>query len=74
LESGETWALKPQNIGGNARMWTPGIKWGVKPGSTTHLTEFFGPLLGVMAAKEFKQAVALVNQTGYGNLGERSAV
>jgi RHH-type proline utilization regulon transcriptional repressor/proline dehydrogenase/delta 1-pyrroline-5-carboxylate dehydrogenase len=47
-------------------MWTPGIKWGVKPGSTTHMTEFFGPLLGVMPAKDLKQAVEMVNQTGYG--------
>jgi RHH-type proline utilization regulon transcriptional repressor/proline dehydrogenase/delta 1-pyrroline-5-carboxylate dehydrogenase len=66
LESGETWALKPENIAGNANLWTPGIKWGVKPGSTTHMTEFFGPLLGVMPAKDLKQAVDWVNQTGYG--------
>ena len=36
------------------------------PGSQTHLTEFFGPLLGVMRAENLKQAVDLVNQTGYG--------
>jgi RHH-type proline utilization regulon transcriptional repressor/proline dehydrogenase/delta 1-pyrroline-5-carboxylate dehydrogenase len=66
LESGERWALQPENVAGNANLWTPGIKWGVKPGSTTHLTEFFGPLLGVMPAKDLKQAVDLVNQTGYG--------
>jgi RHH-type proline utilization regulon transcriptional repressor/proline dehydrogenase/delta 1-pyrroline-5-carboxylate dehydrogenase len=66
LEAGETWALKPENVAGNSHMWTPGIKWGVKPGSTTHMTEFFGPLLGVMPAKNLKQAVEMVNQTGYG--------
>jgi RHH-type proline utilization regulon transcriptional repressor/proline dehydrogenase/delta 1-pyrroline-5-carboxylate dehydrogenase len=66
LESGETWALKPENVVGNANMWTPGIKWDVKPGSTTHLTEFFGPLLGVLPAKNLKQAVDMVNQTGFG--------
>jgi RHH-type proline utilization regulon transcriptional repressor/proline dehydrogenase/delta 1-pyrroline-5-carboxylate dehydrogenase len=66
LNSGETWALKPENVAGNANMWTPGIKWDVKPGSTTHMTEFFGPLLGVMPAGDLKQAVELVNQTGYG--------
>ena len=66
LEAGETWALKPENIDGNANMWTPGIKWDVKPGSNTHMTEFFGPLLGVMPAKNLKQAVDWVNQTGYG--------
>ncbi|CAB1076895.1 Proline dehydrogenase (EC / Delta-1-pyrroline-5-carboxylate dehydrogenase (EC [Olavius algarvensis Delta 1 endosymbiont] len=66
LESGETWALKPENMAGNPNLWTPGIKWGVKPGSTTHLTEFFGPLLGVLPARDLKQAIEIVNQTGYG--------
>jgi len=66
LESGETWALKPENTGGNNRMWTPGIKWGVKPGSYTHMTEFFGPLLAVMPAKDLDHAIEMVNQTGYG--------
>ena len=66
LETGESWALKPNNIAGNPQMWTPAIKWGVKPGCYTHMTEFFGPLLGVMSAKNLKHAVDMVNQTGYG--------
>jgi RHH-type transcriptional regulator, proline utilization regulon repressor / proline dehydrogenase / delta 1-pyrroline-5-carboxylate dehydrogenase len=66
LEPGETWALKPENIGNNPCLWTPGIKWNVKPGSYTHMTEFFGPLLGVMCANNLDHAIELVNQTGYG--------
>ena len=66
LEPGESWALKPRNILDNPHMWTPGIKWGVQPGSYTHMTEFFGPLLGVMRADDLDQAIDLVNQTGYG--------
>ena len=66
LEGGESWALKPAEAAGNPRIWTPGIKWGVKPGSYTHMTEFFGPLLGVMSAEDLEQAVKLANQTGYG--------
>jgi len=66
LEPGETWALKPQMIDDNPHMWTPGIKYGVKPGSVTHMTEFFGPLLGVMHADNLDQAIELVNQTGFG--------
>jgi RHH-type proline utilization regulon transcriptional repressor/proline dehydrogenase/delta 1-pyrroline-5-carboxylate dehydrogenase len=66
LEPGESWALQPENVAGNPNMWTPGIKWDVRPGSVTHMTEFFGPLLGVMPAKNLKQAVDIVNQTGYG--------
>jgi len=66
LEPGESWALQPQNVDKNPRMWTPGIKWDVRPNSTAHLTEFFGPLLGVMLAANLEHAVELVNQTGYG--------
>lgn len=66
LEAGETWALKPENLNGNPYMWTPGIKYDVKPGSYTHMTEFFGPLLAVMKAEDLNHAIQLVNQTGYG--------
>ncbi|MCF8062689.1 MAG: bifunctional proline dehydrogenase/L-glutamate gamma-semialdehyde dehydrogenase [Deltaproteobacteria bacterium] len=66
LEPGETWALKPRNIEGNPYLWTPGIKWGVQPGGYTHMTEFFGPVLGVMRAEDLEEAIRLVNQTGYG--------
>ncbi|MGA9175739.1 MAG: aldehyde dehydrogenase family protein, partial [Desulfobacterales bacterium] len=66
LEPGESWALSPKNIDNNPHIWTPGIKWGVQPGSFTHLTEFFGPLLGVMCAEDLGHAIEVVNQTGYG--------
>jgi RHH-type proline utilization regulon transcriptional repressor/proline dehydrogenase/delta 1-pyrroline-5-carboxylate dehydrogenase len=66
LEPGESWALESQNIHDNPHIWTPGIKWDVRPQSKTHLTEFFGPLLAVMRAKDLDHAIGLVNQTGYG--------
>jgi RHH-type proline utilization regulon transcriptional repressor/proline dehydrogenase/delta 1-pyrroline-5-carboxylate dehydrogenase len=66
LEPGETWALKPENLNDNPYMWTPGIKYDVEPGSYTHMTEFFGPVLAVMQAEGLDHAIELVNQTGYG--------
>jgi RHH-type proline utilization regulon transcriptional repressor/proline dehydrogenase/delta 1-pyrroline-5-carboxylate dehydrogenase len=66
LEPGEEWALKPQPSGDNPNLWTPGIKYGVSPGSYTHLTEFFGPVLAVMRFEKLSEGVALVNQTGFG--------
>ncbi len=66
LEPGEEWALTPHPVEGNPNLWTPGIKYGVRPGSYTHLTEFFGPVLAVMRFEKLSEAVALVNQTGYG--------
>ncbi|MFH1983874.1 MAG: proline dehydrogenase family protein [Pseudomonadota bacterium] len=66
LEPGERWALKPEMVGENPHLWSPGIKYGVQPGSHTHMTEFFGALLGVMRADSLEHAISLVNQTGYG--------
>ena len=66
LEPGESWALMPRKLNRNECLWTPGIKWGVQPGSYTHLTEFFGPVLGVMRFEKLPQAIAMVNQTGFG--------
>lgn len=66
LEEGEEWALKPAIVDNNPYMWSPGIKYGVRPGSYTHMTEFFGPVLGVMKAENLDEAIKLVNQTGFG--------
>jgi RHH-type proline utilization regulon transcriptional repressor/proline dehydrogenase/delta 1-pyrroline-5-carboxylate dehydrogenase len=66
LEPGEEWAVMPQPVEGNPCLWTPGIKYGVRPGSYTHMTEFFGPVLAVMRFETLAEAVRLVNQTGYG--------
>lgn len=66
LEAGESWTLLPEQKQDNPGLFSPGVKWGVQPGSFTHNTEFFGPLLGVMKAKDLQQAIDLVNATGYG--------
>jgi RHH-type proline utilization regulon transcriptional repressor/proline dehydrogenase/delta 1-pyrroline-5-carboxylate dehydrogenase len=66
LEPGEEWALLSKPVEGNPNLWTPGIKYGVSPSSYTHLTEFFGPVLAVMRFEKLSEAVALVNQTGFG--------
>lgn len=66
LEPGETWLLEPRPIEGNLRLWSPGIKLGVKPGSHFHLTECFGPVLGLMRAENLEQAIALANQVEFG--------
>jgi len=66
LEKGESWALKPEPVGDNPYLWTPGIKWNVQPGSYTHMTEFFGPVLAVMRADSLDHAIELVNMPGYG--------
>ena len=66
LEPGESWAVMPEQIGDNPQLWSPGVKYGVTAGSVTHLTEFFGPVLGVMRYSTLSEAIELVNATGYG--------
>ncbi len=66
LEPGESWAVDPRPSAGNPNLWSPGVKWDVSPGNFTHLTELFGPVLGVMRFTTLHEAIALVNATGYG--------
>jgi RHH-type transcriptional regulator, proline utilization regulon repressor / proline dehydrogenase / delta 1-pyrroline-5-carboxylate dehydrogenase len=66
LEEHESWAVRPRRVGDNPHLYSPGVKWGVQPGSYTHLTEFFGPVLGVMRFRSLPEAIRIVNQTGYG--------
>jgi len=66
LEPGESWLLEPQVDPHNDRLCSPGIKLGVREGSFTHLTELFGPVLGVMRADNLDHALRLANATPYG--------
>jgi len=69
LEPGETWLVEPRQLDGTGRLWSPGLKDGVAPGSFLHLTECFGPVLGVMRAATLDEAVALQNATAFGLTG-----
>jgi RHH-type proline utilization regulon transcriptional repressor/proline dehydrogenase/delta 1-pyrroline-5-carboxylate dehydrogenase len=66
LDPGETWLVQPRQLDEEGRLWSPGIKTGVEPGSRTHRTEFFGPVLGVMRARTLDEAIELQNATDYG--------
>lgn len=69
LEPGESWLLEPRQLDDTGRLWSPGIKTGVKPGSFFHLTEVFGPVLGLMEAKDLDQAIGFQNAVEYGLTG-----
>lgn len=66
LEEGEFWLLEPKQDSSNPNLWSPGIKFGVKKGSYTQQTEFFGPVLGIMRAENIDHAIHLANSTPYG--------
>ena len=69
LEPGESWLLEPRQLDGTGRLWSPGIKAGVKPGSFFHLTEVFGPVLGLMEAEDLDEAIEFQNAVDYGLTG-----
>ena len=69
LEVGETWLVEPQADPVVANLWSPGVKLGVAPGSFFHLTECFGPVLGVMRAPDLDAAIAWQNATAFGLTG-----
>jgi RHH-type proline utilization regulon transcriptional repressor/proline dehydrogenase/delta 1-pyrroline-5-carboxylate dehydrogenase len=66
LAPGEGWLVQPQSLDTSGRLWSPGVKAGVAPGSEFHLTEYFGPVLGIMTAKSLTQAIEIQNQVDYG--------
>jgi len=66
LEPNEQWLLMPKNFEENPCLYSPGIKRDTQPGSFSHMTELFGPILSVMKYGELTQALELVHQTGYG--------
>ena len=66
LERGEKWLVMPAQVGENPCLYSPGVKWNVQPGSFTHCTELFGPVLGVMGFDRLEEAIKIVNATGYG--------
>ncbi|MCK8478061.1 proline dehydrogenase family protein [Microbacterium aurugineum] len=66
LEKGERWLVEPRKLDAEGTQWTPGVKTGVREGSYFHLTEFFGPVLGIMHAKDLDEALRLQNAVDYG--------
>ena len=66
LDAGESWLLEPKQLDESGRLWRPGIKIGVKPGSFFHKTEVFGPVLGLIEAKDLENALEIQNGTEFG--------
>ncbi|MCJ1715367.1 proline dehydrogenase family protein [Curtobacterium sp. VKM Ac-2922] len=66
LGAGESWAVQPRELDDTGRLWSPGVRGGVRRGSAFHTTEYFGPVLGVMRAATLDEAIDIVNQVDYG--------
>ncbi|HUW87025.1 MAG TPA: bifunctional proline dehydrogenase/L-glutamate gamma-semialdehyde dehydrogenase [Candidatus Paceibacterota bacterium] len=66
LDDGESWLVAPKQLDATGHLWSPGVKLGVTPGSWSHQNEWFGPVLGVMAAPDFETALHWQNTVPYG--------
>ncbi len=66
LAEGESWLVKPRQLDDTDRLWSPGVRDGVAAGSEFHLTEYFGPVLGLMHAASLTEAIDLQNEVDYG--------
>ncbi len=67
LEPGESWLVEPRQLDDST--FTPGVRRDVQPNSWFHLTECFGPVLGLMRAKDLNHAIQLQNAPIYGLTG-----
>ena len=66
LGEGENWVLEPRPLDNVGILWSPGLRAGVQRGSEYHLTEYFGPILGVMRVDTLDEAIEAVNEVDYG--------
>ena len=69
LEPGERWLVEPVCLDADRHVWSPGVKWGVADGSWFHRSECFGPVLGVMRARDLDHAIRMQNATDFGLTG-----
>ena len=69
LEPGERWLVAPVCLDAARHLWSPGVRIGVRPGSWFHLTECFGPVLGLMRAEDLDHAIELENAGEFGLTG-----
>ncbi len=73
LDAGESWLVEPRMLdtpgAPEGTSWSPGVRLGVRRGSWFHLTECFGPVLGLMRADDLDHAIALQNAGDLGLTG-----
>ncbi|WP_034620362.1 bifunctional proline dehydrogenase/L-glutamate gamma-semialdehyde dehydrogenase [Cellulomonas sp. URHE0023] len=69
LDAGESWLIKPRRLDEEGRLWSPGVKFGVQPGSWFHLTECFGPVLGIVFVETLDAAIEVQNAVPFGLTG-----
>lgn len=69
LDDGEEWLVQPHQVGDHPRLWSPGVRWGVRRGSWFARTECFGPVLGVLQVRDLDEAIEIQNEGEFGLTG-----
>jgi len=68
-DASQRWLLEPRSLNESETLWSPGIIDGVRPGDWFARTECFGPVLGLVAARDLDEALAIQNAIPYGLTG-----
>jgi RHH-type transcriptional regulator, proline utilization regulon repressor / proline dehydrogenase / delta 1-pyrroline-5-carboxylate dehydrogenase len=68
-EAHQRWLLEPHPVPGTPNLWSPGILDGVRPEDWFARTECFGPVLGLLAARDLDEAVSIQNALPFGLTG-----
>ncbi len=66
LDLDEEWLVQPARLDAEGMLWSPGIRLGVRENSWFHRHECFGPVLGVMRARDIDHAIELQNGSDFG--------
>ena len=69
LDAGESWLVQPHCLDEASHLWSPGVRCGVGEGSWFHVTECFGPVLGLMRARDLDHAIEMQNAVPFGLTG-----
>jgi RHH-type proline utilization regulon transcriptional repressor/proline dehydrogenase/delta 1-pyrroline-5-carboxylate dehydrogenase len=69
LTPGERWLVGPRSLDDNGRLWSPGVRDGVMPDSWFFRTECFGPVLGLVPARDLDEAIEIQNSSSFGLTG-----
>ncbi|GAA1493297.1 proline dehydrogenase family protein [Curtobacterium herbarum] len=66
LAPGESWLVEPRMLDESGRLWSPGVRVGVRPGSAATHPEAGVPVLGVVHVETLEQAIAIQNGGDHG--------
>lgn len=70
LEPDEEWLLEPRQLDApgieRGRLWSPGIRDAVEPGSFTHVTPLAAPHLAIIEVDTLEEAIDVQNASEYG--------